>query len=61
MRDVIHGYRTIYPIGLGLVRSFDPDLVTECTAMAVTPQRRSSVMAGGSYDKYLCRFQQNGR
>ena len=34
MMDVIHGYRTIYPIGLGLVGSFDPDLVSECSAMA---------------------------
>ena len=34
MMDVIHGYRTIYPIGLGLVGSFDPDLVSECCAMA---------------------------
>ena len=34
MRDVIHGYRTIYPIGLGLSGSFDPSLVYECTAMA---------------------------
>lgn len=34
MMDVIHGYRTIYPIGLGLVGSFDPALVSECTAMA---------------------------
>ena len=34
MRDVIHGYRTIYPIGLGLSCSFDEDLFTECTKMA---------------------------
>ena len=34
MRDVIHGYRTIYPIGLGLSCSFDPELVEECTKMA---------------------------
>ena len=34
MLDVIHGYRTIYPIGLGLACSFDPQLVTECTEMA---------------------------
>ncbi len=34
MRDVIHGYRTIYPIGLGLAGSFDPALVTECSEMA---------------------------
>ena len=34
MRDVIHGYRTVYPIGLGLSCSFDEDLFTECTKMA---------------------------
>ena len=34
MFDVIHGYRTIYPINLGLAGSFDPDLVSECTKMA---------------------------
>ena len=34
MRDVIHGYRTIYPIGLGLSCSFDEELFGECTKMA---------------------------
>ncbi len=34
MTDVVHGYRTIYPIGLGLASSFDEELVTECTEMA---------------------------
>ena len=34
MMDVIHGYRTIYPIPLGLGCSFDTGLVTECTRMA---------------------------
>ena len=34
MQDVIHGYRTIYPIGLALAGSFDPVLVAECTSMA---------------------------
>ena len=34
MSDVIHGYRTVYPINLGLSCSFDPDLVEECTKMA---------------------------
>lgn len=34
MMDVIHGYRTVYPINLGLSCSFDPELVTECTEMA---------------------------
>ena len=34
MSDVVHGYRTIYPIPLGLGASFDPELVFECTSMA---------------------------
>ena len=34
MMDVIHGFRTIYPIPLGLGCSFDTELVTECTRMA---------------------------
>ena len=34
MLDVIHGYRTIYPINLGLASSFDRQLIRECTAMA---------------------------
>lgn len=34
MLDVIHGYRTIYPINLGLACSFDRDLVKECCQMA---------------------------
>ena len=32
--DVIHGYRTIYPIPLGLAASFDPQLVTQLSRMA---------------------------
>lgn len=32
--DVIHGYRTIYPVPLGLAASFDPDLVTRLSRMA---------------------------
>jgi beta-glucosidase len=32
--DVIHGYRTIYPVPLGLAASFDPDLVTQLSRMA---------------------------
>ena len=32
--DVIHGYRTIYPVPLGLAASFDPQLVTELSRMA---------------------------
>ncbi len=34
MMDVIHGFRTIFPIPLALGCSFDPDLVTECSKMA---------------------------
>lgn len=34
MMDVIHGYRTIYPIPLGLGCSFDPQLAEDCSAMA---------------------------
>lgn len=34
MMDVIHGYRTIYPIPLGMGASFDTELVEECTRMA---------------------------
>lgn len=32
--DVIHGYRTVYPIPLGLASSFDPDLVRDLSHMA---------------------------
>lgn len=34
MRDVIHGYRTIYPIQLALGASFDTELVKRCSQMA---------------------------
>lgn len=34
MMDVIHGYRTIYPIPLALGCSFDTTLVEECSRMA---------------------------
>lgn len=34
MLDIIHGYRTIYPINLGLACSFDRELVKECCKMA---------------------------
>lgn len=32
--DVIHGFRTIYPVPLGLAASFDPELVVEVSHMA---------------------------
>lgn len=34
MMDVIHGYRTIYPIPLAMACSFDINLVQECSRMA---------------------------
>ena len=34
MMDVIHGYRTIYPIPLGLACSFDPELAEDCSRIA---------------------------
>ena len=34
MMDVIHGFRTIFPIPLGMGCSFDPDLVERCSRMA---------------------------
>jgi beta-glucosidase len=32
--DVIHGYRTIYPVPLGLAATFDPDVVTSVSHMS---------------------------
>lgn len=35
MMDVIHGFRTIYPVPLALGCSFNPGMVAECSRMAV--------------------------
>ncbi|MGM9604364.1 MAG: glycoside hydrolase family 3 N-terminal domain-containing protein [Faecousia sp.] len=43
MLDVIHGYRTIYPIPLGLGCSFDPALAKECARMAAREAGMSGV------------------
>lgn len=43
MMDVIHGYRTIYPIPLGLGCSFDPDLAQACSQMAAKEASASGV------------------
>ncbi len=43
MMDVIHGYRTIYPIPLAMGGSFDPELVDECTRMASREASASGV------------------
>ena len=42
MMDVIHGFRTIYPIPLALGCSFNPDMVAECSEMAA-----KEAVAGG--------------
>lgn len=34
MMDVVHGYKTIYPIPLALAGSFNPSLMEECSRMA---------------------------
>lgn len=33
-RDVIHGFRTVFPIPLGQAASWDPDCVEQCAALA---------------------------
>ena len=42
MADIIHGYRTIYPVPLGLGATFDTELAEECCAMAA-----KEAVAGG--------------
>ena len=44
MMDVIHGYRTIYPIPLGLSCSFDADIAEECSRMAAKEASADGVM-----------------
>lgn len=43
MMDVIHGYRTIFPIPLGLSCSFDPGLAEECSRMAAQEASASGI------------------
>lgn len=43
MQDVVHGYRTIYPIPLALGASFDAELVEECCAMATVEMSTGGV------------------
>lgn len=44
MRDIIHGYKTVYPIPLALGASFDEELVSECSEMAAR-----EAAAGGTH------------
>jgi beta-glucosidase len=41
--DVIHGYRTIYPVPLGLAASFDPDLVAAVSRISAKEARTAGV------------------
>lgn len=43
MMDVIHGYKTIYPIPLAMGCSFDISLIEECTKMAAREAASSGV------------------
>lgn len=42
-RDVIHGYRTIFPIPLGQAASWNPNLVEECCAIAAREARSQGI------------------
>ena len=41
--DIIHGYKTIYPIPLGLAATFDPQLVTSLAHLSATEARTGGV------------------
>ncbi len=41
--DIIHGFRTIYPVPLGLAATFDPDLVVSLSHMSAQEARTAGV------------------
>ena len=41
--DIIHGYKTVYPIPLGLAATFDPELVTALAHISATEARTGGV------------------
>jgi beta-glucosidase len=41
--DIIHGYKTVYPIPLGLAATFDPELVTSLGHISATEARTGGV------------------
>ena len=43
MMDVIHGYRTVFPIPLALGASFNTEIVKECTRMAAKEAKAAGV------------------
>lgn len=42
-RDIVHGYKTVLPIPLGMAASFDPQLVKKGTHMAATEGREQGI------------------
>lgn len=42
-RDVIHGYKTVFPIPLGMASSFDPSLVERCSRVAAKEARADGI------------------
>lgn len=61
MMDVIHGYRTIFPIPLGLGCSFDPELARECSRMAAKEASASGVQVTFTPMVDYCRDPRWGR
>jgi beta-glucosidase len=41
--DVVHGYRTVFPVPLGETASWDPDLAERCAAVAAKESRSANV------------------
>ena len=41
--DIIHGYRTIYPVPLGLAATFDPELVTQLAHISASEARTAGI------------------
>lgn len=48
MMDVIHGYKTIYPIPLALGASFEPKLIEDCAHMSAVEASAGGVMVNFS-------------
>lgn len=42
-RDVIHGYRTIFPVNIGLAATFNPALIQETARIAATEARSEGI------------------
>ncbi|MBQ9729441.1 MAG: glycoside hydrolase family 3 C-terminal domain-containing protein [Clostridia bacterium] len=61
MMDVIHGYRTIFPIPLAMGATFDPALTEECAKMSAVEARCGGVQATFAPMVDLARDQRWGR